>query len=60
MRTNENTSGQAGVKKESTSTKSSANYTILYNFMISPAIWQSLSLFLVDLFVNHHGVIKDD
>ena len=59
MHANENARWQAG-ESVFIPTKSSVNYTIQDDFMISPAIWQSLSLFLVDLFVNHHGVIKDD
>ena len=59
MHTNENARLQAG-ENAFTSTKSSANYIIQHNFMISPAIWQSLSLFLVNLFVNPHGGIKHD
>lgn len=59
MHANENARWQAG-ESVFTSTKSSANYTIQDNFMTSPAIWQPLPLFLMNLFVNHHGGIKHD
>lgn len=59
MHTNKNARWQAG-ENAFTSKKSSANYTIQDDFMISPAIWQSLPLFLMNLFVNPHGGIKHD
>jgi len=59
MHTNENARWQAGANIF-TSAKSNANYIIQDDFMISPAIWQSLPLFQVNLFVNHHGGIKHD
>ncbi|MXS84171.1 hypothetical protein [Nitrosomonas oligotropha] len=59
MHTNKNARWQAG-ENTFTSTKSSANYTTLDNFMISLIIWQFLPLSQVNLFVNRHGVIKHD
>ena len=59
MHANENARWQAG-ESVFIPTKSSVNYTIQDDFMISPVIWQFLPLSQVNLFVNPHGGIKHD